>query len=512
MPDHQSPLPGGQTGASMGCILALDQGTTSSRSIVYDANGKVLASAQQEFSQSYPAPGWVEHDAEEIWQTQRTTMQQAVARAGIAATDLAAVGITNQRETTVLWERASGRPLAPAIVWQDRRTAPMCEQLRAAGLEEEVRARTGLLLDPYFSATKISWLLDELPGLRQRAEAGELCFGTIDSWLLYKLSAGRSHLTDPSNAARTLLFNINSLDWDDWLLEQFRIPRALLPEVRPSAGHFITVDAGLLDGSPPVTGVAGDQQAALYGQACFQAGMAKNTYGTGAFVVMNIGGKPVTSEGALTTLAWQITGRPAVYAMEASIFVAGAAVQWLRDGLGIIADAGEIEALAASAPDNGGIYFVPALTGLGAPHWDPAARGMIIGLTRGSTRAHLARAALEAMAYQTRDGLEAMLGSTTMPLRELRVDGGAARNDLLLQFQADLLNTTVLRPTVTETTALGAASLAAVGAGLADEQSLAARWALDRRFEPAMDQKQRGELYRQWQRALERTLHWAGPD
>lgn len=493
----------------MSHILALDQGTTSSRSVVFDAQGREVASAQREFSQSYPRPGWVEHDAGEIWDTQLQTIHEALRNAGIGAHQLAAIGITNQRETTLLWERASGRPLGPAIVWQDRRTAGHCARLREAGLLPEIRRRTGLLLDPYFSATKIAWLLDETPGLRRRAERGEVCFGTIDSWLLYQLSGGSIHLTDVSNASRTLLFDIHSLAWDDWLLEQFNVPRALLPEVRPSAGRLATSDPNVLGAAVDITGVAGDQQAALYGQACFTPGMAKNTYGTGAFLVMNIGTTPVISDGALTTLAWQVGKAAPVYAMEASIFVAGAAIQWLRDGLGLVASAAEAEALARSVEDSGGVVFVPALTGLGAPHWDPGARGLIIGLTRGTTRAHLARAAIEAMAFQVRDGLDAMRAGAGVDLRELRVDGGAARNDLLLQFQADLLATPVLRPTITETTVLGAAALAAVGADLADEAELSRRWSLERRFEPAMEDATRNHRYREWQEAVRRSLSWS---
>jgi len=493
----------------MSYILALDQGTTSSRSVVFDPQGRVLASAQREFTQHYPQPGRVEHDAGEIWDSQLATTHEALRKAGIGAGQLAAIGITNQRETTVLWERTSGRPLGRAIVWQDRRTADRCARLREAGLEPEIRRRTGLLLDPYFSATKIAWLLDETPGLRRRAERGEVCFGTIDSWLLYQLSGGRAHLTDVSNASRTLLFDIRSLAWDDWLLETFGVPRALLPDIRPSTGRLATSDPDVLGAAVAVTGMAGDQQAALYGQACFSAGMAKNTYGTGAFLVMNIGETPVVSDGALTTLAWQLGHAAPVYAMEASIFVAGAAIQWLRDGLGLVASAEEADRLARSVPDTGGVVFVPALTGLGAPHWDPEARGLIIGITRGTGRAHLARAAIEAMAFQVRDGLDAMRAGAGVQLTELHVDGGAARNDLLLQFQADLLATPVLRPVMTETTVLGAASLAAVGAGLVDEAELARRWQLERRFEPAMDEQARDQRYQEWQRAVARSLHWA---
>lgn len=491
-----------------GLVVALDQGTTSGRSVVYDADGQALASASREFTQYYPQPGRVEHDPGEIWSIQLATLREALGRCGRDIGDVVAIGITNQRETTVVWERASGRPVAPAIVWQDRRTASLCEHLREQSHEDEVRQRTGLLLDPYFSATKLRWLLDEQPGLRERAVRGELCFGTIDSWLVSRLTGGRRHLTDVSNAARTLLFNIHELGWDDWLLGLFDIPRALLPEVCPSAGPLAKTDPDLLGRAIPVTGIAGDQQAALFGQACFQPGMAKNTYGTGAFLVMNGGERATPNPGSLATVAWQLGEAAPCYALEASIFVAGAAVQWLRDGLGLIDTAAEVEALAASVPDSGGVYFVPALTGLGAPHWDPEARGLIIGLTRGSTAAHLARATLEALAFQTRDGLDAMLAATGLSLGELRVDGGAARNDLLMQFQADLIGRPVLRPRVTETTALGAAGLAAIGAGLTDLPTLAARWALERRFEPTLPNEARRALYDGWQRAVGRALHW----
>ncbi len=491
--------------------LAFDQGTTSSRSIVFDARGQVVASASQEFTQHYPQPGRVEHDANELWESQLATARTALRKAGLTGRDIAALGITNQRETTVVWDRKSGKPVAPAIVWQDRRTAPLCNELKAQGLEATVKEKTGLVIDPYFSATKLQWLLEHTPGLRKRAEAGELAFGTVDSWLLYQLTGKQRHLTDVTNASRTMLFNLHTLNWDDELLRLLDIPRALLPNVRPSAGHFATCDDGLLGASIPICGVAGDQQAALFGQACFEAGMAKNTYGTGSFVVMNTGEQAVLGEGVLTTLAWQLEGEAPQYALEASIFITGAAVQWLRDGLGVIKTSAEIEALAASVPDNGGVYFVPALTGLGAPHWDPHARGTIVGLTRGSTRAHLARAALEAMAYQTRDGIEAMEALSGTPLKELRVDGGASVNDLLMQFQADVLQRPVLRPRVTETTALGAAFLAAVGSGHASPNVLADTWALERRFEPSMSASESARYYWHWQRALARARAWEEP-
>ena len=490
-------------------ILALDQGTTSSRAIVFDLNGRPVAQAQQEFRQHYPRPGWVEQDPVEIWETQLSTARQALERAGVAAREVAAIGITNQRETTLLWERATGRPVANAIVWQDRRTAPICEALKAQGLEPVVRARTGLVLDPYFSGTKLRWLLEQHPTLKARALAGELAFGTVDSWLIWNLTGGRVHATDVTNAARTLLFNIHTRSWDPELLEALEIPAALLPEVRPSAGRFGETDPALFGAAIPITGVAGDQQAALFGQACVEPGMAKNTYGTGAFVVMHTGSRAVTGDGVLTTLAWQLEGHPPAYALEGSIFIAGAAVQWLRDGLEIIERSAEVEALARTVPDAGGVYFVPALVGLGAPHWDPYARGLLIGLTRGTTKAHIARAALEAIAYQTADALHAMEAASGLKLKELRVDGGAAVNDLLLEFQADLLNATVLRPKVTETTALGAAYLAAVGAGMLSVPEVQARWTLERRFEPRMAPARREALYAGWRRAVERARGWS---
>ena len=508
----------------MAHLLALDQGTTSSRAIVFSLGGEVVASAQQEFSQHYPQPGWVEHNAGEIWQSQLAVAREAMRRAAIDASDVAAIGITNQRETTVLWERATGRPIGRAIVWQDRRTAAMCDALKQAGHAPTVRKKTGLVIDAYFSATKLRWLLDRDDDLRRRAEAGEICFGTIDSWLIYNLTAGQVHATDVTNAARTLLLNIHTLKWDEQLLTIFGVPRAMLPQVRPSAGVIGRTDPGLLGGSIAIAGVAGDQQAALFGQACFEPGMAKNTYGTGSFVVMNIGesaARPSTPHaaadsaglpehhGVLTTVAWQLGDAKPCYALEASIFITGAAVQWLRDGLGLIRTAAEIEDLAASVPDSGGVYFVPALAGLGSPHWDPAARGTIVGITRGTTAAHLARATLEAIAYQTRDGIEAMNAASGIPLRELRVDGGAAVNDMLMQFQADVLDTPVIRPQVTETTALGAAYLAGLGVDAFDLLHIGSQWHMGRRFEPAMQTEQRAQQYNDWKRAVQRAKGWA---
>jgi glycerol kinase len=497
-------------GPSNKFILALDQGTTSSRSLLFDSRGRIVALAQREYTQHFPRPGWVEHDAREIWETQRATMSEALRGAGAGPRDIVAVGITNQRETTVLWERASGVPLAPAIVWQDRRTSAHCDRLRAAGLESEIAARTGLLLDPYFSATKMAWLLDNVPGARMRAEAGELCFGTIDSWLVFNLTGGRRHVTDATNASRTMLFDLASGTWSDRLLEIFRIPRPALPEIVDSClgpGASIELD---LDGVKlPLTGIAGDQQAALFGQACFEPGMAKNTYGTGCFALMNSGTTPRASRHRLlTTVAWRRGG--CHFALEGGVFMGGATVQWLRDGLGIIGSSGEVEALAASVPDTGDVYLVPAFAGLGAPQWDAAARGTLIGLTRGTNRAHIARAALESIAFQTADLVEAMREDAGHPLAELRVDGGAARNDLLLQFQADLLGVPVLRPVNTETTAFGAAALAGLGVGLWQSQDeLASLWSLEKRFEPRMSRVDAAARRARWNEALARSRGWA---
>ena len=489
-------------------VLALDQGTTSSRAIVFDASGAIRASAQREFRQIYPQGGWVEHDAVEIWATQSGVMHEAIAKAGIAARDVAAIGITNQRETTVLWERATGRPLAHAIVWQDRRTAGICEALRAAGHAPTFLRKTGLVLDAYFSGTKLKWLLDHVPAARERARRGELAFGTIDSWLVWNLTGGRVHATDPSNASRTLLFDIHRGDWDDELCALLDVPRELLPAIVPSSGVCGTT---ALDGVEiPIAGIAGDQQAALFGQACHSPGLAKNTYGTGCFLLMNTGGNAVASvNNLLTTVAWSRDGRTD-YALEGSVFIGGAVVQWLRDGLGIIRSAHEVEALAASVPDNGGVWFVPAFAGLGAPHWDPYARGSIFGLTRGATGGHLARAALESIALQSRDVLDAMQRDAGITLAGLRVDGGAAANDLLMQFQADILGVPVVRPQVLETTALGAAYLAGLAVGYwKDAAEVAANWRIDREFEPSMPRARVAELTAGWERAVERSRRWA---
>jgi glycerol kinase len=489
-------------------VLALDQGTTSSRSILFDHDGSIVAVAQREFTQHFPRSGWVEHDAEEIWATQVATTAEVLARAHAKVTDVAAIGITNQRETTVLWDRASGRPVAPAIVWQDRRTADECARLKADGQEPEITRRTGLLIDPYFSGTKLAWLLDSDPALRARAERGELAFGTIDSWLAWKLSGGSQHLTDATNASRTLLLNIATGEWDDYVLELLRIPRALLPRVVPSALARGEAFAVLGDREIPLGGIAGDQQAALFGQACFSPGMAKNTYGTGCFMLMNTGLVPQASANRLlTTVAWQLDQRH--YALEGAVFVAGAVVQWLRDGLGFIEKSAEVEALAASVPDAGGVYLVPAFTGLGSPHWDAYARGTMVGLSRGTTRAHIARAALESIAFQSAEVLMAMQRDAAQPLVELRVDGGATANDLLMQFQADLLGVPVVRPKVTETTALGAAYLAGLAVGYwSSTDEVAANWQVDRRFEPALPRAEAEARLRTWERAVERSRSW----
>jgi glycerol kinase len=489
-------------------VLALDQGTTSSRSILFDHDGNIVATAQCEFTQHFPRSGWVEHDAEEIWATQAATIAEVLARARCTVDDVVAVGITNQRETTVLWDRATGRPVAPAIVWQDRRTADFCARLKAAGHEAEIARRTGLLLDPYFSGTKLAWLLDSEPRLRARAERGELAFGTIDSWLAWKLSRGAQHITDASNASRTLLLDLATGDWDDYALDLLRIPRAVLPRVVASMLPRGAAVAGIGGREVPLGGIAGDQQAALFGQACFAPGMAKNTYGTGCFMLMNTGLEPLHSANRLlTTIAWQLDARH--YALEGSVFIGGAVVQWLRDGLGLIEKSSDVEALAASVPDTGGVYLVPAFTGLGSPHWDAYARGTMVGLSRGTTRGHIARAALEAIAFQSAEVLNAMQKDAQQPLVELRVDGGGTANDLMMQFQADLLGVPVVRPKVTETTALGAAYLAGLSVGFWDSTAeVAANWKVDRRFDPAMSRDDAEARMRRWSRAVERSRDW----
>ncbi|MBN1965384.1 MAG: glycerol kinase GlpK [Anaerolineae bacterium] len=493
-------------------ILALDQGTTSSRAIVFDERGVSVASAQQEFAQHYPQPGWVEHDAQEIWQTQRDVATQAISKAGLTAKDITAIGVTNQRETTVMWDRATGEPVYHAIVWQCRRTAAFCDQLKAEGFDQTIRAHTGLVTDAYFSGTKVAWLLDHVPGARARAEAGELAFGTIDSWLLWKLSGGKLHVTDVTNASRTLLYNIHTGDWDNDILARFAIPRSLLPEVRPSSQVYGETVPYLFGEAIPIAGIAGDQQAATIGQACFTPGQSKNTYGTGCFLLMNTGPEAVTSEhGLLTTILWQIgADSPVIYALEGSVFIAGAAVQWLRDGLGLIQSATETAALAASVPDTGGVYVVPAFVGLGAPYWDAYARGTIVGLTRGTSRAHLVRATLESICFQSRDLVASMMQDSGIPLEGLRVDGGAVVNDVLMQMQADLLGVPVERPAVTETTALGAAYLAGLATGVwASTADVAQQWRVERTFEPQLNADRREALYAGWVRAVERARGWA---
>lgn len=492
-------------------VLALDQGTTGSTCLVIGESGRILGRSYSEFTQHFPKPGWVEHDATEIWEVSRRVAREALDRAQKAEhADVRAIGITNQRETVVLWDRTTLEPVARAIVWQDRRTAPLCRQLKDAGHEQEVRARTGLVLDPYFSGTKIAWLLEQNPGLRGRAERGDLAVGTIDSWLVARLTNGATHATDPTNASRTLLYNLHDRDWDPWALELLGVPRALLPEVRPSAGDFGTAVGEHLGIEVPIAGVAGDQQSALFGQGCWSPGLAKNTYGTGAFLLLHTGSEPVASRhGLLTTAACDAEGGVA-YALEGSVFVAGAAIQWLRDGLGLVARADESEALARSVEDNGGVYFVPAFVGLGAPHWEPEARGTLFGLTRGTSRAHVVRAALEAMAYGTAEVLAAMEADSGVRTAELRVDGGAALNDWLMTFQAGVLGVPVRRPALVETTALGAAGLAGIASGVwaTGDEFLAAQGE-PRRFEPAIAPADAAGLMEGWGRAVRAAMSWA---
>ena len=492
-------------------VLALDQGTTSSRAIVFDEQGRAVAVDQREFPQSYPRPGWVEHDPAAIWESQIAAARGVLARAGTDAREVAAIGITNQRETALVWERATGRPIYPAVVWQSRQTASICDGLRARGLAEEVRERTGLVIDAYFSATKVRFILDAVPGAQARAERGELAFGTVDSWLLWRLTGGRVHATDETNASRTMLWNIHDHAWDDVLLAALDIPRALLPEVRLSSGDFGDADASWLGAAISIRGVAGDQQAALFGQRCTTPGAAKNTYGTGCFLLMHTGDRAVPStRGLLTTVAARVLGAPPAYALEGSVFSGGSTVQWLRDGLGIITTAAEVEALAASVPDSGGVTLVPAFTGLGAPHWDESARGAIFGITRGTTRAHIARAALEAIAHQSREVIECLAADAGAPLTALRVDGGACRNDLLMQIQADLLGIPVHRPAELEVTALGTAGLAGIAAGVwgGFEEFASLDAGAVTVFTPQIDAGERGRRAATWARAVERSLRW----
>lgn len=491
-------------------LLALDQGTTSSRCIIFNRQGKIVSKVQREFTQIFPQDGWVEHDATEIWASQMGVAVEAMLQLGADASEIAAIGITNQRETVVVWEKESGKPIYQAIVWQCRRTAEYCDALKAQGLEAEIRARTGLLIDPYFSASKIRWILDHVDGAQARAERGELLFGTIDTWLIYQLTGGKIHATDPSNAARTMLFNIHTMEWDSELLRLFNIPTSMLPKVLPSSGIFGYTVPHLFGKSIPIAGVAGDQQAALFGQCCFGVGDAKNTYGTGGFLLMNTGNRAVEShQGLLSTVGWQI-GKEVTYVLEGSVFVCGAVIQWLRDGLGLISSAGESELLARQVPNSAGVYLVPAFVGLGAPYWDAYARGGIQGLTRATTKAHIVRAALESMAYQTTDVLTAMQEDSTLPLTSLRVDGGAAENNFLLQFQADILGLSLLRPACVETTAWGAATLAGLATGVyADSEELRRVWTVDQAFTPQMGAEERKALLEGWHRAVERTLRWA---
>jgi glycerol kinase len=490
-------------------ILALDQGTTSSRAILFNERGLPVATAQKEFPQHYPGSALVEHDPNDIWGSQSGVAAEVLAKANITPKDIKAIGITNQRETTLVWNKKTGQPIHNAVVWQDRRTAKFIDDLKAQGLAETFQKKTGLVLDAYFSGSKVRWLLDNVAGARKQAEAGELVFGTVDTWLVYKLTGGRVHVTDVSNASRTLMFNIHTLEWDDELLEILQIPRSMLPEVRSSSEIYGESERGILGGHIPIAGIAGDQQAATFGQACFSKGQAKNTYGTGCFLMLNTGETPTTSHNKLlTTVAWKETTTN--YALEGSIFIAGAVVQWLRDGLGMIRNSGDVEKLARSVQDNGGVYLVPAFAGLGAPHWDQYARGNIVGLTRGSNAGHIARAALEAIAYQVTDVVKAMEADCGFSLSELRVDGGASRNDLMMQFQADMLGVPVVRPKVTETTALGAAYLAGLAVGFyPDRDTIAKQWSVDEHFEPSMETAKRDKLLHDWHRALERAKAWA---
>jgi glycerol kinase len=489
-------------------ILSLDQGTTSSRAILFDTYGNIVQTSQKEFEQIFPQPGWVEHDPTEIWRTQLETARNVLLYTDTKPEEIAAIGITNQRETTVVWDKKTGKPIYNAIVWQDRRTASICDKMKAKGLEDYVRKNTGLVIDAYFSGTKISWLLDNVEGARQKAENGELLFGTIDTWLVWNLTNGKVHVTDYSNASRTMLYNINTLKWDDKMLTELNIPKAMLPEVKNSSEVYGETSPLLLGSAITISGIAGDQQSALFGQACFEKGMAKNTYGTGCFMLMNTGQQPVQSKsGLLTTIAWGLDGK-VEYALEGSVFIAGAAIQWLRDGLKIIEKAPDSELFAAETEDTGGVYVVPAFAGLGAPYWDMYARGAVFGLTRGTTKQHFIRATLESLAYQTKDVLLAMQNDSGIELQTLRVDGGACANNLLMQFQADVLDTPVERPKVIETTALGAAYLAGIAVGFYKKEDIAKNWQIDQRFEVKMPEEKRSKLYKGWLKAIERTKGW----
>jgi glycerol kinase len=490
-------------------VMALDQGTTSSRAIIFDENGTIKGVTNREFTQIYPKPGWVEHDPMEIWGSQIGVAKEVLEKSGLSPSDIAAIGITNQRETTIVWDKNTGKPVYNAIVWQCRRTAPICDELKEKGLTEKIREKTGLVIDAYFSGTKVKWILDNVEGAREKAEKGELLFGNVDTWLIWNLTGGKVHVTDYSNASRTMLFNIHTLDWDDEILAELNIPRAMLPKPMPSSHVYGYTTTEVFGGEVPIAGDAGDQQAALFGQACYSPGMAKNTYGTGCFMLMNTGEKAVASEsGLLTTIAWGVNGK-VEYALEGSIFIAGAVVQWLRDELRILDNAAQSEELATKVEDNNGVYLVPAFVGLGAPYWDMYARGTIVGLTRGAKREHIVRAALESICYQTRDVLEAMQKDSGITLKSLKVDGGAVANNFLMQFQSDILGVPVDRPKVIETTALGAAYLAGLAVGYwKDKDDIAAKWQIDRTFEPEMDSETRDNLYKGWKKAVERALDW----
>jgi glycerol kinase len=491
-------------------ILSLDQGTTSSRAILFDKGGNIISTAQKEFRQIYPKPGWVEHDAQEIWSTQAGVAAEAVTKKGYNGNNIAGIGITNQRETTIVWDRETGTPVYNAIVWQDRRTAEFCDELKEKGLASKIQEKSGLVLDAYFSGTKVKWILDNVEGVRERAEAGKLAFGTVDSWLIWNLTRGELHITDVTNASRTLLFNINTMEWDDELLEIMDVPRSMLPEVKQSSEVYGRTKTTIFASKVPIAGIAGDQQAALFGQMCNKQGMVKNTYGTGCFMLMNIGDKPIPSKNnLLTTVAWKVDGKTS-YALEGSIFIAGAVVQWLRDEMGLITKSSDVEGLAAKVEDSGGAYLVPAFAGLGAPYWDQYARGTIVGMTRGTGSAHIARAALDSICYQTLDVLSAMNADSGIDIRELRVDGGATVNDLMMQFQSDILEVPVIRPNVTETTALGAAYLAGLAVGYwPDMESISEQWQVEKRFEPSMDKSEVDELTKGWKRAVKAARVWA---
>jgi glycerol kinase len=490
-------------------ILAFDQGTTSSRALLFDHKGNIRSVAQKEFQQFFPKPGWVEHEPNEIWSSQVSVAAEAMSKLGINGLSLQAIGITNQRETAIVWDRKTGQPVYNAIVWQDRRTAPFCDELKDRGLANKIREKTGLVIDAYFSGTKVKWILDHVDGAREKAEKGELAFGTVDSWLVWKLTQGRTHITDITNASRTMLYNINTLDWDDEMLELMGIPKSMLPRVASSSEVYDNTNTTFFASKVPIAGIAGDQQAALFGQMCTEEGMVKNTYGTGCFILLNTGEKPFFSKNNLiTTIAWQINGKT-TYALEGSIFIAGAVVQWLRDGLKIIKNSSEIEALASQVEDSGDLYFVPSFTGMGAPHWDQYARGLMVGISRGTSRAHIARAALEGIAFQAMDVLHVMKLDTGMKIKELRVDGGASANNLLMQFQADILQTTVIRPKVIETTAMGAAYLAGLATGFwKDTEEIRQQWQPEKQFEPAMPDSKVMTIKRKWADAVKRAKSW----